>query len=179
MALADLYAVLNLLLLASSTLASAATCELVHYNASGSVNLPFPQPPTSSPSDPSGNYTLFTQLFFPAGPLGLKQSFRAASASGYAVDNKSLDYEGCIIAFDGSSWPVTQGRINEPDQASCQSAFSSDCISKIISYANETASGFSQQNMLASTVCGQFTTPECAEVGATYSSSKYTTASKF
>lgn len=179
MALPDLYTVLSLLLVASSTLVSAETCGPVHYNASGSVNLPFPHPPTSSPSDPSGNYTLSTQLSFPAGSLGLNQSFRAVSASGYVVDNKPVDYEGCIIAFGDSSWPVTQGHINEPDQASCQSAFSSDCISKIVSYASETASGFSQQNMLANRVCGQFTTPKCAEVGAMYSSGNYTAASEF
>lgn len=175
-----LQALLSLLLVELSTSVSAATCGPGYYNASGSVNLPFPQPPNLSPSDPSGNYTLSIQLSFPAGPLGLTQFFRAINASGSAVYQEPLNYEGCFIVFSGQGWPSTQGHINEPDQSSCQSAFSSDCISETISDASNTANELSQQNRLESGMsCSRFTPPNCVKAGSLFSSSKYKAASEF
>lgn len=172
-----LQALLSLFLAASSTVVSAAVCGPGHYNASGSVNVPFPRPPASSPSDPSGNYTLSTELSFP-GPLGFSQAFRATSASGHGIFEESLNYEGCFMVL-GGSWPATQGHINEADQSSCQSAFSSGCISNIISNARSTATAFSQQHRLAGFNCGDFTPPNCANAADAFSSGKYTAASEF
>lgn len=167
---------LNLLLFLLPTIineAAAACGPGAYYNASGSVEIPFPQPPTSS--GVPDNYTLFTRLAFPSGPHGLSQSFGAVNASGYPVLDLSLDYQGCLLVLEGSSFQATKDHVNAPNKASCEAALSQDCIDDIIESANERANQISRDNGTTNWKCHISMPSKCNKIDSKYSS-KYNAA---
>lgn len=179
MAVYNLYSLLNLLLVVSPTLISEAAAGCgpgYYYNASGSVEIPFPQPPSSSPSDPSGNYSLFTHLTFP-GPRGLNQSFGAVNASGYPLLDIPLDYQGCLFTWNGSPFPATQDHVNVPNNSSCQAALSQDCIDSIVESASGQANQLSRENQAGGGKCWIPSSSKCGKF-VTVFSGKYITTTK-
>lgn len=134
------------------------------FNASGSVSVPYPQPPISgSPNTPSGNYTLSTYIFDDQNNAGsINQSFAATNSKGEAIISEKFAYQGCILALLYTSpAPTTKGHINDATDASCESALSSTCISSILNYINFTAQGLSQNPdspTILEGVCSRFST---------------------
>lgn len=143
---------LYILLLAALPVYASATHEkkhCFHYDASGSVSIPFPQPPNASLDSPTGNFTLSTYLELNAsnpGTLSINDYFSTTSA-GWPVQARTYDYQGCIIRpVSGKPLPSTKNHINEAGPASCSAALSSGCISELMTNIQSTARSFSQQN---------------------------------
>lgn len=152
-----------LLLAALPVYASAkhANDRCFHYDASGSVSIPFPQPPNASADSPTGDFTFSNYLELNAtnpGALSINDHFTTTTSAGWPVQARTYDYQGCIIRpVSAKPLPSTKDHINEAGPASCSAALSSGCISEMMTTVQSTARSFSQQNfhMNPATLCTQ------------------------
>ncbi|KAJ5804936.1 hypothetical protein N7474_010823 [Penicillium riverlandense] len=150
----------SLHLVANKILASAqASCaQIPNYNLSGTVSIPYPQPP--GVPGPSGNFTVSEYVYFnnhtgQAYPMS-SMTITAENSSGKPIIYDSFPYKGCalFIGMLNSQHPPTKGHLNDGSEESCISAISEKCIQNVHRFMDAHISMF--KAMPVEEACGFF-----------------------